>query len=174
MATKKSLEALDRTVQDICNHNQIMGGITTILCGDFRQTLPVIPRGTRVEEIEACLKSSYIWPYVKVFSLKTNMRIVKSNANQNNCSDFLLPIGDGTNENVNLFTYLSEHNIVQNLNSLIQNIYPAIQNLKTKTAKWFCERTILTSKNDRADYINDLVLELELVARQKSSTNQLI
>jgi len=41
---KKSLEALDKTLKDLrSNHNQF-GGAMILLAGDFRQTLPVIPR----------------------------------------------------------------------------------------------------------------------------------
>jgi hypothetical protein len=46
MAHKKALEALDRTLQDIRGNNQPMGGAVPFLEGDFRQTLPVIPRST--------------------------------------------------------------------------------------------------------------------------------
>ncbi|GBP06610.1 hypothetical protein EVAR_103438_1 [Eumeta japonica] len=50
MANRKAIEALDRTLRDIKQNGQTMGGITTF-CGDFRQTLPVIPRGTRADEV---------------------------------------------------------------------------------------------------------------------------
>jgi hypothetical protein len=30
-------EALDRTLQDLRNNQEPMGGIVTVLCGDFRQ-----------------------------------------------------------------------------------------------------------------------------------------
>jgi len=35
-----------------------MGGVTVLLAGDFRQTLPVIPRGTTADEVKSCLKAS--------------------------------------------------------------------------------------------------------------------
>ncbi|RCN38502.1 hypothetical protein ANCCAN_15577 [Ancylostoma caninum] len=44
MAHKRALEALDRTLQDIRERNCLMGGVAVLLAGDFRQTLPVIPR----------------------------------------------------------------------------------------------------------------------------------
>ena len=47
MAHKKSVEALDKTLQDLRNNNQaIFGGALILLSGDFRHTLPVIPRST--------------------------------------------------------------------------------------------------------------------------------
>ncbi|GBM80845.1 hypothetical protein AVEN_219588-1 [Araneus ventricosus] len=51
-----------------------MGGATLVLYSDFRQTLPVIPRGTKADELNASIKSSYIWKDVQRFGLKTNMR----------------------------------------------------------------------------------------------------
>ena len=75
MAHKGGIEALNRTLQDIRGCNRVMGGVTVLLSGDFRQTLPVVPRGTRADEVKACLKSSILWPHVKVQSLRVNMRV---------------------------------------------------------------------------------------------------
>ncbi|GFU27610.1 ATP-dependent DNA helicase [Trichonephila clavipes] len=75
MAHKKGIEALNRTLQDIRGCNQIMGGLTVLLSGDFRQTLPVVLRGTRADIIKACLKTSFLWPHIKVVSLRINMRV---------------------------------------------------------------------------------------------------
>ncbi|GFY13502.1 ATP-dependent DNA helicase [Trichonephila clavipes] len=58
MCHKHSLEALDRTLKDIKNNTRLFGGALLLLSGDFRQTLPVIPRATYADEINACLKES--------------------------------------------------------------------------------------------------------------------
>jgi len=39
----------------------LMGWITVLLAGDFRQTLHVVPRGTVADKIKACLKSLYLY-----------------------------------------------------------------------------------------------------------------
>ena len=44
MAHKRSLEALDRTLKDLRDNQHIFGGAMILLSGDFRQTLPVVPR----------------------------------------------------------------------------------------------------------------------------------
>ena len=49
-------EAVDRTLRGLTARNIIMGGITFLFSFDFRQTLPVIPKGTRSDEIRVCLK----------------------------------------------------------------------------------------------------------------------
>ena len=47
-----------------------------VLAGDFRQTLPIVPKGTTADELKACLKSSYIWSSVHKLKLTINMRAV--------------------------------------------------------------------------------------------------
>ena len=48
MLNKAVFEALNKTLKDIRLTNEIMGGIPVMLCGDFRQILPVIRSGTRL------------------------------------------------------------------------------------------------------------------------------
>jgi hypothetical protein len=70
MAHKHSLEALNRTLKDLKNNDKLFGGTLVLLSGDFRQTLPVIPRSTYADEINACLKSSPLWRNVEELQLK--------------------------------------------------------------------------------------------------------
>ena len=44
---KMVYEAIDRSLKDLRNSKKIMGGVPTLLWGDFRQCLPIIPRGTK-------------------------------------------------------------------------------------------------------------------------------
>jgi PIF1 helicase. len=53
---KKAIEAFNRTLQDLRDSTDIMGGMVVLLAGDFRQSLPVIQRGTPADEIRACIK----------------------------------------------------------------------------------------------------------------------
>jgi len=64
MMHKKSLEAINHTMQDLRGNQNVFGGALILLSGDFRQTLPVITCSTLVDEIKACLKSSFLWRYV--------------------------------------------------------------------------------------------------------------
>ena len=75
MAHKKALEALDHTLKDFKGNEKLFGGGLILLSGDFRQTLPVIPRSTAADEINACLKLSVLLGYVQKLILKTNMRV---------------------------------------------------------------------------------------------------
>ncbi|XP_029654915.1 uncharacterized protein LOC115228480 [Octopus sinensis] len=55
---KAAFEALERFLQDLRRNMRVMGGVIVLLAGNFRQTLPVIPRGTRADEVNASKKSS--------------------------------------------------------------------------------------------------------------------
>ena len=67
---KHGFEALDRTLQDARENNQILGDLLILLAGGFRQTLPIIvTRGTPADELKALLKASYLWRSVKCLGL---------------------------------------------------------------------------------------------------------
>ena len=50
MANKRSVEALGKTLRGLRENSNPFGGCTIIFSGDFRQILPVISHGTRVDE----------------------------------------------------------------------------------------------------------------------------
>ena len=79
MAHKKSLEALDRTLQDLRKNQNQFSSAMILLANDFRQTLPVIPRSTPADELNACLNSSILWKNVKTLKLNMNMRVELQN-----------------------------------------------------------------------------------------------
>jgi ATP-dependent DNA helicase PIF1 len=66
MTHKHCFEAVDRTFRDIlrfCNSENLnlpFGGKVVVMGGDFRQILPVIPKGTRQEVVHATMNSSYL------------------------------------------------------------------------------------------------------------------
>ncbi|RCN31208.1 hypothetical protein ANCCAN_23014 [Ancylostoma caninum] len=96
IAHKRALEALDRTLQDIRGNSRLMGGVVLVLAGDFRQTLPVIPRATPTDELNACLKASYLWRHVRKMTLTTNMRVhLKGDLSAQSFAQQLLRLGDG-------------------------------------------------------------------------------
>ena len=75
MAHKKSLEALDQCLKDLHGNSKPFGSILILFTGDFRQTLPMIPRSTPEDKMNACLKNSNFWSHVKTLKLTTNMRV---------------------------------------------------------------------------------------------------
>nr|XP_043618644.1 ATP-dependent DNA helicase pif1-like [Erigeron canadensis] len=55
MAKRTAIEALDDLLQDLMDSKELFGGKVVVLGGDFRQTLPVVRKGTKAETIDACL-----------------------------------------------------------------------------------------------------------------------
>ncbi|GFS58900.1 ATP-dependent DNA helicase [Trichonephila clavipes] len=58
MSHKKALKRLIVTLRDFRGNRRIFGG-ALILSGDFRQTLPIIPRSTPTDELHACLNHQF-------------------------------------------------------------------------------------------------------------------
>ena len=97
MGDKWIYEALDRSLRDVRKNERLFGGITVLFAGDWRQTLPIVPRGSRSQIIHCCLKNSYIWKNTEVFTLQQNMRAnLTGSAEAKEFSDFLLSVGYGT------------------------------------------------------------------------------
>ncbi|KAK0603421.1 hypothetical protein LWI29_004761 [Acer saccharum] len=67
------------------------GGKTVLLGGDFWQTLPVVPKGSREDVGGASINMSPIWDHCHVFVLKQNMRIKDSSSFR----EWVLAIIDG-------------------------------------------------------------------------------
>ena len=96
MTNKLAFEALDRTLRDLTGKDQPMGGMCMLLCGDFRQILPVIQGGTRGNIVDSCLKKSFLWEHVVVKHLDTNMRVhLHGDEAAGEFAGQLLAIGDG-------------------------------------------------------------------------------
>lgn len=53
------------------------GGQVLFLGGDFRQIANVVLKGTNVDIIDYCIKSSTLWQPVKVLQLTVNMRTAR-------------------------------------------------------------------------------------------------
>ena len=46
-----------------------------VLGGDFRQILPVLPKGKRHNIVGASIKRSYLWQHFKILKLRENMQL---------------------------------------------------------------------------------------------------
>ncbi|KAJ8889746.1 hypothetical protein PR048_009247, partial [Dryococelus australis] len=79
MAHKKSLEALDRTMQDLRKNQNRFGGAMILLAGNFRQTFPVIPRSTPAVELNAFFNALVLRKHVKILNLSKNMHVELQN-----------------------------------------------------------------------------------------------
>ena len=71
-----------------------MGGIPTLLSGDFRQILLVIHQGTRADIVHASIKSSPILPHIQLRELQINIRAQLTQAQGDEFADLLIRIGN--------------------------------------------------------------------------------
>ena len=150
MTNKLAFEALDRTLRDLTGKDQPMGGMCMLLCGDFRQILPVIQGGTRGNIVDSCLKKSFLWEHVVVKHLNTNMRVhLHGDEVAGEFAGQLLAIGDGkypidTSPDV-IQLPESIGTFVCNIEELVSKVYPdLLSNFRNMT--WLSERCILAQK----------------------------
>ena len=137
------MEALDHTLQDICNNDRLFGGITVILGGDFLQTQLIVPQGLRVDIVDATILRSYLWEHAKNLSLQQNMRLKQGGQDTQEFARWLLDIGHGhniINENKIQFP---EHMQVGSADLLIKSIYPAINSIPPPPPEYFLNCMIL-------------------------------
>ena len=160
MVHKNALRALDSTLQDLRGNPSPMGGVLLLLAGDFRQTLPIIAKGTQADEIEACLKSSYLWRIVEFRRLTTNMRArLQNDPTAETFSTALLRIGDGmaamdSNGSIDLSEI---GNCVDNAELLCSKVYPNLETNYSNT-EWLCQRALLAPTNEDVNHLNELLL----------------
>ncbi|UYV67936.1 hypothetical protein LAZ67_5002546 [Cordylochernes scorpioides] len=161
MAHKIALEALDRTLQDIRDDPQPMGGLVVLLAGDFRQTLPVVTRGTPADELNACLKYSYLWSHIVKMHLTVNMRVqLHNDTTAAQFADELLKIGEGqleTDSEGNIQFSNTFCQVVESSESLYEKVFPNI-GVNYLSEEWLCARTILAPKNSTVLEINNTIL----------------
>ena len=74
MAHKDALEVVDRLLKDLMDSEEPFGGKVMVLGGDFQQVLPVIPKATWPQIVNACIVTSYLWQRFNLIRLTTNVR----------------------------------------------------------------------------------------------------
>ncbi|XP_015960692.1 uncharacterized protein LOC107484657 [Arachis duranensis] len=177
MTNKLVFEVLDRTLLDIMvsvsdrNKDLPFGGKVVVLGGDFRQVLPVIPKGSRVKIVMASINSSVLWKYCEVLRLSKNMRLASgleqsTDQELRSFSDWILQIGEGrcgTVVNDKLFVDISSDLIIPVLENLVEDIvntiYPnLVQNFCDPS--FFQDRAMLAPTIDNVEEINNYIVDL--------------
>ena len=160
MQHRHGIEAVDRTLQDLLGNNASFGGITILFGGDFRQILPVVPRGSREQIINASLKQSTLWTQMQIYNLNQNMRLDQTPENIA-FANWLLEVGAGNGLGPDKTFDLPVMMCLpdNSLHSLIDFIYPNIA-AGHKPDDYFLNRAILSSKNDDVHDINHAILDI--------------
>ncbi|GFX90217.1 ATP-dependent DNA helicase [Trichonephila clavipes] len=141
MANNISIEAVNRTMQDLRGNTLLFGGATFLFAGEFRLILPVVTKGPRADEINACLKRSVLWRYCKKLHLKENMR---AHSADSEFSEILLDVREGKCPEVNsihdIELPIGLCQVVADTETLIRSIYDDVHDLTIKEDSWLCER----------------------------------
>ncbi|KAJ1685676.1 hypothetical protein LUZ63_017066 [Rhynchospora breviuscula] len=182
MSNRICFEALDRTMRDILcdispsNKHRLFGGVTVVLGGDFRQTLPVVPGASRYDTISASITNSYLWRSCIILKLTKNMRLTRyaNDSTQRQkiekFADWLLSIGNGTEETIKIgnnnepeWVRIPENLLVgpgeDEKQAIIDATYPNLNAMYTNIP-YLRQRAIITPKNDAVDLLNESVLAL--------------
>lgn len=181
MTHRHAFEAVDRCLRDIMaavdlqNARKPFGGITVVFGGDFRQILPVIPKASRSDTVNASLNKSRLWEFCKVFLLKQNMRLHSGNSDVENkiiadFSKWQLDIGDGNVEATESVSdmfdtqfvvpkqYVVQSSSQNPILTLIDRIFPEfVKNMHS--FDYLRSRAILTPTNVVVDDINAQILD---------------
>nr|GEZ25682.1 DNA helicase [Tanacetum cinerariifolium] len=145
----RCFKALDRSLKDICNKpDTSFGSKSIMLGGDFRQTLPVKKKASKLEIIDASITSSDLWPTFKTYTLMQNMRLRDPDEtdNEDTCA-------------VQMPTELCILDSDTALATLISFIYDQ-KTLQTPTPRDLQKKAIVCLKNKNEDMINAQVLNL--------------
>lgn len=157
MAPSYALSAVDRLMKEIMQNDVPFGGKVLLLGGDFRQTLPVVVRGSRSAIVESCIKFNSHWDKFKKLPLVQNVRSVDPVY-----SEWLLKLGNG--DRLNSSENLPE-DMVEIPNELIAT-RPIVEEIFGTQLKTFedvmrvSDRAILCPKNEDAHLINQQVLNI--------------
>ncbi|KAG2713615.1 hypothetical protein I3760_04G185200 [Carya illinoinensis] len=161
MSRKEAIEALDRMLKDVNDSELSFGGKVVIFGGDFCQILPVVPRGTRQQQIDASLVSSYLWPTLTKIHLIGNMRARLDP----DFSNYILELGNGMppitiDEYVKIPTsmLIPYQNDTTSLDQLLDAVFNDISEYSANISSMM-NRAILTPKNSYVDEINNLLIQ---------------
>ena len=128
-----------------------------IMTGDFRQTLPVVPKGSKCDELYASIKASKLWKHVKSYHLSTNVRAaLTDDEDAPTFAKVLLQIGEGTISATGTVE-VPDQVYVKTKQELFDFIYPNIAE-NYSVDGWLKKRAILAPKNVIVDELNETLL----------------
>ncbi|SGY56765.1 BQ5605_C006g04169 [Microbotryum silenes-dioicae] len=74
MQHRRCFQLVDRMLQDVRSSTARFGGLTVVLAGDPKQCLPVIPKSSPAQIVDACIMNADFWGKVEMlhFSVSSN------------------------------------------------------------------------------------------------------
>ncbi|CAN1825641.1 hypothetical protein LINPERHAP1_LOCUS31239 [Linum perenne] len=154
MVHRLSFEVVDRTLCDLMNtplsgpQYSPFGGKTVLLGGDFRQTLPVVPKGSREDNINASLPRSYLWNSCTLLHLQVNMRI---NSNDNALEQLIRRVYPSFHQSYQSLEYIKAREIVTPTNAVVSEINNLLlDQIPGSSKKYFSADSLSTTNSNTA------------------------
>ncbi|CAN1261641.1 hypothetical protein LINPERPRIM_LOCUS10927 [Linum perenne] len=175
LSNQHRLFFIDGTLRDVMsmvnndNENLPFGGSTVVFGGDFRQTLPVIPKATRTEIVNSSIKRSYLWAGMKVIKLCQNMRLHREGCTSceadeiQSFSKWIVDTGDGVSSivygdsDVLIPSYIMVEQNDDPFADIVKAIYFDVHE-KYANPTYFADRAILAPLHEIMSSINDHML----------------
>ncbi|TFY73333.1 hypothetical protein EWM64_g10679 [Hericium alpestre] len=148
MANKAVLSCVDDTLRRVMGNNIPFGGKILLLLGDFRQTCPVVRKGTRRQTVDASIRSSGLWDLFTVRRLTIPIR----NAEDPAFAAFVDAIGDGAGPEIDLAAL----SLCSSTNDVIDFVYPGTTIFDPIAA---VRQSILAVTNKQTDHYNSVILD---------------
>jgi hypothetical protein len=177
MISRLAFEAFDRTMRDIMSNvvdralDFPFGGKTIVFGGDFRQILPVVPKGGRADIVHACINSSLLWRRCRVLKLTKNMRLqFPTNGHEDDSlrlfAKWILDVGDGKlgidhdgESVIEIPDDICLKNSCDHVGDIVESTYPNLLS-NMKESSFFQDRAILAPTLELVEKVNDHVLSL--------------
>ncbi|KAL6574243.1 hypothetical protein OROHE_001147 [Orobanche hederae] len=179
MMNKYCFHALDKSLKAIMQGNiakkdQLpFGGEVVVLGGDFRQILPVIPKGSREDIVFSTINSSELWNHCSVMKLTKNMRLTTGSdqchtnpIELKEFSEWILKVGDGdvgTSSDGESITEIPEEFLITHtgdpIEAVVHNTYPSLTD-KYSDPQYLQDRAILAPTQTVVEAVNDHIINL--------------
>ncbi|XP_040381099.1 uncharacterized protein LOC121054713 [Oryza brachyantha] len=183
MTHRQCFEALDWTLRDILSEvdppNAVVpfGGKPIVLGGDFKQILPVVPKGSRSSIVNASIVNSYLWKHVTLLTLNINMRLLNTTLSSEKrkelqeFGEFILAVGNGTinvtataNDASPCWITIPDDLLVRTdgdkIAAIVYEVYPDFLLSYNNDPEYLASRAIVCPNNTTVDEINDYIIGL--------------
>jgi hypothetical protein len=179
MAHKWLYDALDRSLRDVRECKSPFGRVVVVIGGDFRQTLPIVPKGGRAQTVDACITESPLWSKFTRMCLTKNMH-PSEGIDIANFSQMLINIGDGQYpitkppSTITIPPCLQSSEIAStNMKDFIDEIYPDLEaNYRNKD--YLLGSSILVPLNRNVDDMNNAIIDVLHLSANDITTYQSI
>ena len=179
MTPKFALNAVDALFRSVLKKPDVpFGGMVMLLGGDFRQCLPIVPHGRRVDVIESTIQMCPTWSSFQILRLTKNMRTATDSQEY---ADWLRKLGDGeltsNCSNADLgpdVIEIPEDFILPPGQSLISHVFGENgEMLLPENEQELCCRAILCPKNEDCRDINYHIVTELMPGREMHTYNSI-